>query len=209
MTKNEFINALKERHGAEIYEKLINSRAAVAGLGGLGSNVALALARAGVGELFLVDFDCVDITNLNRQQYDISDIGKPKTIALAQRIRAVNPIIRIKRKKIKVTENNAAELFCNYNIVCECFDKAENKAMLINTLLTSHKDFTVVSASGMAGYDTGNTIQSRRINDHFYICGDMVSGIEKGMGLMAPRVGICAMHQANTALRLMLGEKDV
>ncbi len=204
MTNNEFINALIMRHGSDIYHKLINSKVAVAGLGGLGSNVALALARAGIGELFIVDFDRVDITNLNRQQYDISDIGKAKTVALANKIRAVNPIIKIKRKKIKITESNAVELFKDHSIVCECFDKAESKAMLINTLLTSPEDFTVVSASGMAGFDTGNTIQSRKINDRLYICGDMVSGIENGMGLMAPRVGICAMHQANTVLRLLL-----
>lgn len=208
MTDSDFINALIERHGRDIYEKLISSKVAIAGLGGLGSNVALALARAGVGELFLVDFDTVDITNLNRQQYGISDIGKAKTAALYKKIRAVNPIIKIKRRKIKVTEKNALELFKNYSIVCECFDKAENKAMLINTLLTGNRDITVVSANGMAGYGTGNTIQSRKINDHFYICGDMVSGIENGLGLMAPRVGICAMHQANTVLRLLLGEKE-
>lgn len=209
MTKGDYINALIKRHGRDIYERLIGSKIAVAGLGGLGSNVALALARAGVGELFLVDFDTVDITNLNRQQYDIYDIGRAKTAALSEKIRAVNPIIKIKHKKIKVTEKNAVSLFKDYSIVCECFDKAENKAMLINTLLTSDMDFTVVSASGMAGFDTGNTIRSRRISDHFYICGDMVSGIEKGMGLVAPRVGICAMHQANTVLRLLLGEKEI
>ncbi len=209
MTRNDFINALIERHGRDIYERLIYSEIAVAGLGGLGSNVALALARAGVGEIFLVDFDTVDITNLNRQQYSISDLGRAKTTALAEKIRAVNPIIKIRHRKIRVTENNALEIFKDHKLVCECFDKAENKAMLINTLLTSDMGFTVVSASGMAGYGTGNTIQSRRINDHLYICGDMVSGIEKGMGLMAPRVGICAMHQANTALRLLLGEKEI
>ncbi len=209
MKNSDYINALTERHGKDVYERLINSEVAIAGLGGLGSNVALALARAGVGKLFLVDFDTVDITNLNRQQYSISDIGKAKTAALYEKIRAVNPIIKIKRRKIKVTEKNAIELFKDYPIVCECFDKAENKAMLINTLLTGNRDITVVSASGMAGYGTGNTILSRKISDRFYICGDMVSGIEKGLGLMAPRVGICAMHQANTVLRLLLGEKEI
>ncbi len=209
MTNSEFINALIRRHGKDIYDRLISSKVAVAGLGGLGSNVALALARAGVGEMFLVDFDTVDITNLNRQQYDISDIGKAKTTALAKKIRSVNPIVRIRHKKIRVTEKNAVELFRGYELVCECFDKAENKAMLINTLLTSDIGSVVVSASGMAGCGTGNTIQSRKINDRFYICGDMVSGIEEGMALMAPRVGICAMHQANTALRLLLGEKEI
>ena len=101
MTNEEFIDALIKRHGKEVYNKLINSKVAIAGLGGLGSNVAIALARAGVGEIFMVDFDNVDISNLNRQQYFISDIGKAKTSALSEKIRAVNPIIKIKTVMIE------------------------------------------------------------------------------------------------------------
>lgn len=209
MTNEVFIDALIERHGYEIYNKLNNSKIAIAGLGGLGSNVAMALARAGVGEIFLVDFDFVDISNLNRQQYFIEDLGQVKTEALSKKIRAVNPVIRIKTKQIKVTEENANEIFEDYNIVCECFDKAENKAMLINALLSNRDDTVVVSASGMAGYGSGNTILTKKINERFYLCGDGVSGIEEGMSLMAPRVGICANHQANMALRLLLDIKEI
>lgn len=209
MTDKEFTDALIERHGEEIYNKLINSKVAIAGLGGLGSNVAMALARTGIGEMFLVDFDNVDISNLNRQHYFIEDLGKPKTQALTRLIKGVNPLIKIKSMNVMVTEDNAYELFGDYNIVCECFDKAENKAMLINTLLSQSKSSVIVSASGMAGYGSGNSIATRKINDRFYICGDGVSGIEKGLFLMAPRVGICAYHQANMVLRLLLGIKEI
>lgn len=209
MTDNEYKNALIERHGPEVYSRLINSKIAIAGLGGLGSNVALALARAGMGEIFLVDFDNVDISNINRQQYSIKDIGRYKTEALAEKIRDVNPIINIKTKNIMVTEENAFNVFKDYALVCECFDKAENKAMLINTLLSKNKNKTIVSASGMAGYGTGNTIVTKKINDNLYICGDGISGVEQGLCLMAPRVGICAHHQANMALRLLLGIKEI
>lgn len=209
MTEQEFNNALIERHGLEVFQKLKNSSIAVAGLGGLGSNVSIALARAGIGKLFLVDFDTVDISNLNRQQYFVSDIGRPKTEALPEIIKKINPFINIETLNIRVTEENAYEIFKDYSIVCECFDKAENKAMLINTLLTSSHNITIVSGSGMAGYDTGNTIKTQKLSDRLYICGDRVSGIEQGLHLMAPRVGICAMHEANTALRLLLGIKEI
>ncbi|MGN1317375.1 MAG: sulfur carrier protein ThiS adenylyltransferase ThiF [Lachnospirales bacterium] len=209
MTKEDFINALIERHGEEVYKKLINSKIAIAGLGGLGSNVAMALARAGVGEIFIVDFDDVDISNLNRQQYFIEDIGKAKTEALSNLIRKANPVIKIKSKKIMVNEDNAVEIFKSYNIVCECFDKAENKAMLINTLLSEKSDQIVVSATGMAGYSSANTITTKKINDRFYLCGDGVNGVEDGLCLFSSRVGVCANHQANMALRLLLGIKEI
>ena len=207
MTNEEFKNALIERHGRDIYEKLINSRVAIAGLGGLGSNVAIALARAGIGKLFLVDHDTVDITNLNRQQYFTEDIGRKKTEALSAIIRKINPVMKLETADTYVTEENALSLFKDYPIVCECFDKAENKAMLINTLLGQSDDITVVSASGMAGYGSSNTITTSHPMERLYLCGDKISGIEQGMGLMAPRVALCAMHQANTVLEIILENK--
>ncbi len=207
MTNEEFKNALIERHGRDIYEKLINSRVAIAGLGGLGSNVAISLARAGIGKLFLVDFDTVDITNLNRQQYFTEDIGRKKTEALSDIIKKINPVIKLETADTYVTEENALSLFKDYPIVCECFDKAENKAMLINTLLGQSDDITVVSASGMAGYGSSNTITTSHPMERLYLCGDKISGIEQGMGLMAPRVALCAMHQANTVLEIILENK--
>lgn len=209
MTNDEFIAALIERHGENVYNRLINSSVAIAGLGGLGSNVAMSLARAGVGHLFIVDFDNVDISNLNRQQYFIKDLGKPKTDALEEKILAVNPIIKITKRQIRVTEKNAGELFGSFNVVCECFDAAENKAMLINTLLSENRGITIVAASGMAGYKSANSIKTKKINDNFYICGDGVSGVENGLSLFASRVAVCANHQANMVLRLLLGIKEI
>ncbi len=204
MTQEEFNNALIERHGINVFNKLKGSKIAIAGLGGLGSNTAIALTRAGIGRLLLVDFDKVDITNLNRQQYFADDIGKYKTDALPAILKKINPFIELEAVNIKVTEQNAVEIFGSYNIVCECFDKAENKAMLINTLLSGTDNVTVVSGSGMAGYGKSNLIKTEKPMDRLYICGDKVSGIEQGLSLMAPRVGICAMHEANKVLELLL-----
>ena len=73
MTCDEWNAALIARHGADLHEKFSSATVAVCGLGGLGSNIAVSLARAGVGKLILIDFDRVDISNLNRQQYKAAD----------------------------------------------------------------------------------------------------------------------------------------
>lgn len=205
----EFEKIMIQRHTRTVYERLRASRAAIAGLGGLGSNIAISLARAGVGELFLVDFDRVDLSNLNRQQYEIADIGRFKTDALAEKLARINPYINIKRETVRVTENNAARLFGGYTVLCEAFDRAENKAMLVSTVLEHCSDTVIISGSGMAGYLPSNSIVTRKALDHLYVCGDGVTDSADANGLMAPRVAICANHQANAALRVMLGEYEV
>ena len=208
-TAEEFERIMIERHTRPVYEKLRSSRAAIAGLGGLGSNIAVSLTRAGVGELLIVDFDRVDLSNLNRQQYDTTDLGRLKTEALRDRLLKINPYITINYKTVRVDTTNATEIFGSYGIVCEAFDKAENKAMLINTLLEKCPDTVIVSGSGMAGALSANTIVTRRVFDRLYICGDGVTDMADANGLMAPRVAVCANHEANMALRLMLGETEV
>lgn len=207
-TEEDFKKALIERHTYPVYEKLHNASIAIAGLGGLGSNIAVSLTRAGIGKLFLVDFDKVDMSNLNRQQYLVSDLGRNKTEALKERLLKINPYTQIDILTTRVTEENAAEIFKDYPIVCEAFDRAENKAMLINTLL-SETDKTIVAGSGMAGYLSSNMITTKKVMDRLYLCGDRVTDSAAVNGLMAPRVAICANHEANMILRLILGETEV
>ncbi|MEG0962627.1 MAG: sulfur carrier protein ThiS adenylyltransferase ThiF [Lachnospiraceae bacterium] len=204
LSKEQLEQALLERYTTEMYQKISNAKVAVAGLGGLGSNVAVLLARAGVGTLFLVDFDEVELTNLNRQAYSISHIGTSKTEAMEEILKEINPYINIRTKKKYVTEKNALELFKEYPIVCEGFDKSENKAMLVNTLLEGTKDTILVSGTGMAGYGTSNTIQTKRKMQRLYLCGDEETELTKATCLMASRVTICAAHQANMIIRLIL-----
>ena len=197
------------RHTPGVHEKVRKARVAVAGLGGLGSNIALSLARTGVGTLHLVDFDVVEPSNLNRQQYRISHLGMSKAEALKQEIAEVNPFVRVVAETLRVTRENAPALFKEDPIVCEAFDNPEAKAMLVNTLLTQCPEKALVAASGMAGYGSGNQIKTRRVMENFYLCGDGETAAEPGCGLMAPRVAICAGHQANTVLRLILECKTV
>ena len=200
---NELEDAITSRNVSGIQEKLKNGKAAIAGLGGLGSNIAVMLARSGVGKLLLVDFDKVEISNLNRQYYDLTHLGMLKTDALKSQLDKINPFIETETHAIKVTEDNAAQIFENYPIVCEAFDNAQSKAVLVNALLEKGNK-KIVAASGMAGFGSANTIQTRKRFVNLYICGDSGPALQEGIGFMSPRVTICAGHQANMALRLLL-----
>ena len=95
----------------------------------------ISLARAGVGKLILLDFDRVDLTNLHRQQYKASQIGQPKALALADNLREANPYLALEPHVVRVTEDNLAPLLAEATLVCEAFDQAEAKAMLVNAVL--------------------------------------------------------------------------
>lgn len=208
-SKNEWTSALNSRHGRDLQQKFSSATVAVCGLGGLGSNIAISLARAGVGKLILIDFDRVDITNLHRQQYKADQIGRYKTEALRENLLEIAPYLEIQAITVRITEENFAGLLADADVVCEAFDNAEAKAMLVNGVLEKLPDCYLVAASGMAGMGTANTIQTRKIMKRFYLCGDEVSDVSDTIGLVAPRVMLCAAHQALTVLRILAGEYDV
>ena len=202
-TKEEWYRALSERHGEKTQKSFESATVAVCGLGGLGSNIAFALARAGVGKLILIDFDSVDITNLHRQQYKVSQIGMNKTDALRANLLEFAPYVSIETHSFRISENNAEELLKKADIICESFDDAESKAMLVNLVLERMPEKYLVAASGMAGMGSANTIRTRRISKRFYICGDGTSDVQSEGSLVATRVMICAAHQAHTVLRIL------
>ena len=202
-TKEEWYAALSKRHGEKIQNIFESATVAVCGLGGLGSNIAFALARAGVGKLILVDFDIVDITNLHRQQYKASQNGMNKTDALKDNLFEIAPYAAIETHSVRISENNAEELLEKADIICEAFDDAESKAMLVNLVLERMPEKYLVAASGMAGFGSANTIQTRRISKRFYLCGDGTSDVQSKGSLIASRVMICAAHQAHTVLRIL------
>ena len=208
-TKEEWNNALKERHGKELHKAFSSATVAVCGLGGLGSNIAILLARAGIGKLILCDFDRVDITNLHRQQYKASQIGMYKTKALAENLKEIAPYISLEVHTVRITEENAKSLLSDAGIVCEAFDNAECKAMLTNTVLSEMRDKYLVAASGMAGLNDANRIKTRKITSKFYLCGDEESDVANGIGLVSSRVMVCASHQAHTVLRILAKQFDV
>ena len=119
LTKKAWQNALVQRHGRERQDRFSAATVAICGLGGLGSNIAIALARAGIGKLILIDFDSVDITNLHRQQYKFSQIAMQKTEALAENLHEINPYVELKLHTVRITEENAVPLLQDADIICE------------------------------------------------------------------------------------------
>lgn len=204
-TKEEMRDALISRNGAQLQEKFEAASIAVCGLGGLGSNIAVSLARAGVGKLIIIDYDKVDVTNLNRQQYKASQVGEYKPDALSRNLKEIAPYIELISHTVKLNEDNMTEILKDADIICEAFDDAEAKAMITNHVLEAFPDKYLIAASGMAGLGSANKITTRKITDRFYLCGDGVSDLKEGASLIAPRVMLCAAHQAHMALRILAG----
>ena len=208
-SKDEWIKALNDRHGEDLQNKISSTTVGICGLGGLGSNIAITLARAGVGKLILIDFDKVDITNLHRQQYKASQVGMYKTEALRENLTEINPYLETEIQTVCVTEENAKELLKDCDIICEAFDNAECKAMLTNLVLEEMPEKYIVAASGMAGMGSANSIHTRKVTKRFYLCGDEISDASDGIGLVSSRVMLCAAHQAHTVLRIIAEEYEV
>ena len=182
---------------------LQEARVAVVGLGGLGSNVAMWLARLGVGHLLLYDFDKVELSNLNRQYYFLEDVGKYKAEALLAKLQQVNPYGDYQSKVARLTEANLEELLASAHIICEALDKAEAKAMLVNGVLEKFPDKYLVAASGLAGLEDSASMTVRQITPRFYLCGDGHSDFHE-LPLCGARVGLCAAQEALTIARLIL-----
>jgi len=203
----EFESLMMARHTPGIHHKIKKSIVGIAGLGGLGSAIAIALARIGAGKLILVDFDVVEPSNLNRQQYFIHQIGMSKVEALQENLSKINPHVKVQIYHEKLDRNNIEKIFKEAEVVVEAFDRSEEKAMLINAVSEKMPDKYIVAASGVAGYGDNNKIKTIRFSSKIFIVGDQETAAQPGMGLMAPRVGIAAHHQANTVLRILLGEE--
>lgn len=202
-TRQELREAFVSRHGSELQRKLDRSVVAICGLGGLGSNIAIALTRAGVGKLILTDYDKVDITNIHRQQYYADQIGMYKTEAIKDNLKRINPYMELELNNIKISEDNIEELLGKADIICEAFDKADQKAMLVNFVLEHFPEKYLVAGSGMAGLDSVNLIQTREITKHFIICGDGNSDVNTSGSLMASRVMACASHEAHAVIQII------
>ena len=181
---------------------LRQSSVGIAGAGGLGSNVAVALARAGVGRLVIADCDRIEPSNLNRQQYFVDQVGERKVEALRENLLAVNPYSLYEIHDIRINRRNATKIFGRVDVLVEAFDRAEAKEMLIESSLSHFPGRPIVAASGLAGYGRNHRIHSRRMGN-LYICGDEESQDPKGVSPMAPRVALVAAMQANLVVELL------
>lgn len=202
VTEKEFYDALASRIGKGEACKLRDSAVGIAGLGGLGSNIAVILARSGVGRLVIADHDTVELSNIHRQCYPLESIGMKKTDAVMMEINRVNPFCKVEKHDIELDESSL-DIFSDCDIVCEAFDSAENKIMLIEGLSAMGK--TVISGNGMAGKGPANSIITRKVGDSIYICGDGISDVDDEGSLIPSRVTVCAAHQANAVIRIISG----
>lgn len=204
--REELQALMMARHTPGVHQVLKDAVVGIAGLGGLGSAVAVALARVGVGHLVLADFDVVEPSNLNRQQYFVDQIGEWKTGALRENLLRVNPYLDITTHRVLLTPANVPTVFRPVQVLVEAVDRADAKAMLAESFKAAHPQTPLVMASGLAGYAPGNAVRTRALPGGLVVVGDEHSEACPGTGLMAPRVGIAAHHQANAVLRLLLGE---
>ena len=199
MNKKEFFSA----HDPKIVPILQKAVIGIAGAGGLGSNVATSLTRAGIGKLIVADFDKIEPSNLNRQQFFTDQIGTPKVIALLENLDKISPFTEYQVHDIKLDKKNIPIIYKDVDIMIEAFDKAKMKKMLIETWLTNYPNKPLIAASGLTGWGKNDILHTRKI-DNLYICGDEKTDLQSGISPMAPRVGIVANMQANLVLELLL-----
>ena len=188
----------------EIREKLQESSVGIAGLGGLGSNAAVSLARAGVGRLVLVDFDKVEESNLSRQYYFQDQVGRFKTEAIKENIERINPRVMVEIFNCKLEKGSMERLFKDVDVVIEALDDAEMKTAFIEEVLQKLPGKPVVAASGVAGYGRCDSITTKRLGN-LYMCYDEGAPSSEESVLIAPRVALMANWEANLAVEIILG----
>ncbi len=187
-------------------EILQKATVAVAGCGGLGSNAAVALVRSGVGSLILVDFDTIELSNLNRQYYFRKHVGMKKVEALAQLLCDINPDVNLDLHNTVLEPQMIEELFKSADLLIEAFDRAENKQWLIESWCKAFPNRPVIAASGLSGVGRTEAVKIHK-GGNIYLCGDEKSQAEEG--LCAARVAIVANMQANIAIAILTGKEEV
>jgi len=189
----------------KIKKKLRETSVGIAGLGGLGSNVAVSLARAGIDRLVLVDFDKVEKKNLDRQYYFLNQVGKLKVEALKENIGKIDPEVTVETFGLKLEKDSMEKPFQSVDVVIEALDDAKTKADFIEEIMLKLPDKPIVAASGTAGYGHSDRIVTRCCGN-LYLCYDEHAPSSEDDVLLAPRVGLMANWEANLALEILLGE---
>lgn len=205
--KNFLEYQLIARQGYDIYNKLKKANVAIAGIGGLGSHVATSLARIGVGNITIIDFDIVEPSNLNRQYYFIDQLGLKKTDALASTLKNINPYININKVNEKITIDNIKRILKGFDVIIEAFDNTESKLLIAENISDYFNNSFVILASGVAGYFDTSIIKKKTLGKNAIVIGDFENEADFHMGLMSPRVSVVANIQANEAVRYLLKEE--
>ena len=192
-----------ERNVPGMTARLARCTVGVAGCGGLGSNVAVALTRAGVGRLILADPDRVELSNLNRQAFDRDDVGRLKVEALRRKLLRIHPGLKIDGHDCELTPENVPRIFALADLLVEAFDLAESKIWLIGSWTRAFPGRPIVCGNGVGGYGQTETMRVER-SGRIVFCGDMESDMQ--LGLCSARVLMAAAMQANMAIELLMDE---
>ncbi|MEK6528312.1 MAG: sulfur carrier protein ThiS adenylyltransferase ThiF [Nitrospirota bacterium] len=192
---------LVRKFGQEYLDKVQKARVGFAGAGGLGSNCALNLVRCGFRKLTIVDFDIIIPSNLDRQFYFLDQVGLSKVEALKTNLLRVNPDLEIKALIKKIDKENIKATFADCDIVVECFDRAQDKKMLVEGLVSSGK--FIVVASGVGGIGSSDEIKVHMLKENLVLIGDLKSDI-LDKPPVSPRVNIAAAKQADVVLSYVL-----
>ncbi len=198
MSVNTYLNERERR----ILESAV---VGIAGAGGLGSNCAMHLVRAGVKKLVIADFDVVSESNLNRQFFFRDQLGRKKVDALAENLRRIEQDLSLDLRDVRLAPDNIDWTFSGCSVIVEALDSADAKSMLLHALLPLGKP--IVSASGIAGWGRSLAIGQRRIGKNLILIGDTSSDVSNGLAPFSPRVGIAAAMEANAVVSLLLGEE--
>jgi sulfur carrier protein ThiS adenylyltransferase len=168
----------------------------IAGVGGIGSNVAVHLVRAGCTSLKLVDFDLVELSNLNRQFYFVDQVGSYKVDMLRDNLTRIVPEVAIETARLRLTHGNMLEMFRDCQLVVEGFDDQQSKKLLLETF--ADLDMPIVSASGIAGREI-EAIRVHRLGN-CTIVGDFQTDFRES-SLYGPKISVIAAMMADFVLK--------
>jgi len=186
--------------------RLESIRVGIAGAGGLGSNCAMHLVRAGVLKFTIADFDTVNESNLNRQFFFRDQVGRPKVDALGENLRRINPGVELDLRSVRLAPDNFAGVFAGCDILVEALDSEDAKAMFVSCAVPT--GLPMVVASGIAGWGRSSDIAVKRMGSRLVVVGDCESAVGKdGLYPVSPRVGIVAAMQANAVAAILLGRE--
>ncbi len=205
--KDDFMKQFTSALPIGLYDTIKDKVIGIAGAGGLGSNIAVALVRTGLTKIIIADFDRVEFSNLNRQYYFYSHVGEYKVDALKEQLERINPFVEITTSKKFLDRTNFSEIFKNCDIVVEAFDNAESKSEIIDHFISKGK--TIFSGVGMAGIYSANIIKTKKLGKNLYLSGDFINEANSENGLIASRVAVAANHEANMIIRFLYGETEV
>lgn len=194
------------RNPSQVRMVLKESTVGIAGCGGLGSNIAVSLVRAGIGKLIIADYDIVETSNLNRQHFLIEDIGRYKVNAIQKYLLQINPKVKIRAITREITPKNLISYYDMADVMIEAFDTAERKRWLLDNWISRYPNVPLIVASGLSGYGNSNDLKVTKAGN-LYVCGDQTTNSKKD-GLCSARVSIVANMQANTAIEILMKEAE-